>query len=724
MTAAAESTGTALRVDVEDGVAVITFDLPGESVNKFTPAVVDEFAAVLDRLQRDANIRAGVFISGKPEMFVAGADIEQFLTIKTAADGEAMSAAGQMMMDRIAKLRTPLVAAIHGACMGGGTEAALACAYRVCTDHPKTMLALPEVMLGIIPGAGGTQRLPRTVGLRNALDMILTGKNIRAKKALQIGLVDEMVHPAILREIAIDRARKLASGALRRSRGRKHTGLADWLLEKNPLGRALVFRQAHAGVMAKTHGNFPAPLAAIHAVRTGISGGSVRGFHEEARLFGEMAVTSASKQLTFLFFATNALRKDPGTTVPAKPAAVTHLGVLGAGFMGSGIASVSAMQRVMVRLKDASADRVAKGLKAVSDVLRERLTRKQITRVEYRDEMSLVGGTVDYSGFRFAQLVIEAVFEEIGLKHKVLKETESVLAPNATYASNTSTIPITRIAEAAQRPERVLGMHFFSPVHKMPLLEVIATKRTAPDAIATAVAYGKRLGKHVIVVNDGPGFYTTRTLTAYMNEAGYLLDEGVEIEALDHAMVDAGFPVGPITLMDEVGLDIGAKVGQVMHEALGDRFRPAVTLTKVVGDGRTGRKGGRGFYRYENGKKRGVDDSIYALLPRGRVHVEMAAAEIQQRCLLALVNEAARCLEDGVLRSPRDGDVGAVFGIGFPPFLGGPFRYIDEEGAANIMRQLEMLHQRFSPRFEPGKLLAGMGQTRARFYPESGNPLG
>ena len=724
MSADTTDMGSALRVELEDGVAVITFDLPGESVNKFTPAVVEEFAAVLDRLQRDANIRAAVFMSGKTDAFIAGADIEQFLTIRTAADGEAMSAAGQMMMDRIAKLRTPMVAAIHGACMGGGLEASLACAYRICTDHPKTVLALPEVMLGIIPGAGGTQRLPRTVGLRNALDMILTGKNIRAKKALQVGLVDEMVHPAILREIAIDRARKLGAGSLRRSRGARQTGLAALLLEKNPAGRAFVFRQARASVMEKTHGNFPAPLAAIEAVRAGISGGPVRGYHEEARLFGEMSVTPASQQLTFLFFATTALKKDSGTDVPTQPLPVDKLGVLGAGFMGAGIASIAAMQRTVVRLKDAAPDRVAKGLKAVSDVLRERLTRKQITRREFADQMTLVGGTVDYSGFGFVDLVIEAVFEDLALKHKVLKETEAAIPGDAIYASNTSTIPITRIAEASQRPEQVLGMHFFSPVHKMPLLEVIVTRRTSPVATATAVAYGKKLGKHVIVVNDGPGFYTTRTLSAYMNEAGYLLDEGVAIDALDHAMVDAGFPVGPITLMDEVGLDVGGKVGQVVYDAFGERMRPSVSLARVVGDGRTGRKGGRGFYKYEGGKKRGVDESVYALLPTGAARTEMAAAEMQQRCMLALLNEAARCLEDGILRSPRDGDVGAVFGIGFPPFLGGPFRHIDHEGAANIVRQLEMLHQRFAPRFEPSKLLVGMAQTKARFYPETGNPLG
>ncbi|HUO52880.1 MAG TPA: fatty acid oxidation complex subunit alpha FadJ [Gemmatimonadaceae bacterium] len=720
----ADAQGPALRVDVEDGVAVITFDLPGESVNKFSAGVVEEFAAVIDRLQRDADIRAAVLISGKPDGFIAGADIEEFLTIKTAADGEAMSAAGQMMMDRIAKLRTPLVAAIHGACMGGGLEASLACAYRICTDHPKTVLALPEVMLGIIPGAGGTQRLPRTVGLRNALDMILTGKNIRAKKALQMGLVDEMVHPAILRQIAVDRARKLGAGALRRSRGAKKGGLANLLLERNPLGRALVFRQAHASVMEKTHGNYPAPLAALDAVRAGVSHGTLRGFQEEARRFGEMAVTPQSRELTFLFFATTALKKDPGTDVPAEALPVRTLGVLGAGFMGAGVASVAAMQRTVVRMKDAAHDRVAAGLRAVSGVLRERLVRKQITKREFADQMSLVGGTTDYAGFQHADLVIEAVFEDLALKHKVLKETEAVVPGDAIYASNTSTIPITRIAEASQRAEQVLGMHFFSPVHKMPLLEVIVTRRTSPVATATAVAYGKKLGKHVIVVNDGPGFYTTRTLSAYMNEAGYLLDEGVAIDALDHAMVDMGFPVGPITLMDEVGLDVGGKVGHVIYDAFGERLKPSASLAKVVADGRTGRKGGRGFYRYEGGKKRGVDESVYALLPTGATRKEMPAAEMQQRCMLALLNEAALCLEEGILRSPRDGDVGAVFGIGFPPFLGGPFRHIDAEGAASIVRQLETLHQRFAPRFAPCKLLVGMAQTKARFYPESGNPLG
>ncbi|MBX6330705.1 MAG: enoyl-CoA hydratase/isomerase family protein [Gemmatimonadaceae bacterium] len=578
----------AFSMQVDSGIAVVTFDLPNAPVNTLGPAVGTELAALLDRIERDASIRAVVLISGKPDIFIAGADIEQFLTLRTARDAEELSRGAQAMMDRIERLRAPVVAAIHGACLGGGLEAVLACAYRVATNHPKTLFAAPEVRLGLIPGAGGTQRLPRTVGLRGALEMILQGKNVRAPKALRMGLIDELVHPAILREIAVDRARQLADGKIKRTRRRASRGVADLVLEDNPLGRSLIFRKAREQVLKQTHGHYPAPLAALDAVRTGYVQGMSRGYAEEARLFGEMAMTETSKQLIFLFFATTALKKDFGVDTPVEPLPVDKIGILGAGFMGAGIASVAAMQGTVVRLKDAEHARVAKGLKAVNDVLRERLTKKQITRRQLEDEMSLVSGTIDYSGFGNVDLVIEAVFEELGLKHRVLQEAEQVIPSDAIYASNTSTIPIARIASVSRRPEQVLGMHFFSPVHKMPLLEVIVTDRTSPVATATAVAYGQKLGKTVIVVNDGPGFYTTRTLAAYMNEAGFLLDEGVAIDALDRALVEFGFPVGPITLMDEVGLDVGEKVGHVLLEAFGDRLTPSASLARVVSAGRTG----------------------------------------------------------------------------------------------------------------------------------------
>jgi 3-hydroxyacyl-CoA dehydrogenase / enoyl-CoA hydratase / 3-hydroxybutyryl-CoA epimerase len=725
----------ALTTEIHDGVAIITIDLPNEPVNKFNRAVKLEFVALFDRLERDLNIRAAVLLSGKKDSWIAGADIEEFLELKTAADAERMSHEGQLLLDSIERMRTPMVCAIHGACLGGALEVALAAPYRIATDHPKTVLALPEVQLGLIPGAGGTQRLPRLIGLRAALDMILTGKNIRAKKALQIGLVDELVHPAILRDIAIQRARDIADGTRKHSRHRN--GMTGLLLDENPAGRGIVLRKAREETVKKTHGHYPAPLAAIDAIAAGYSGGTSHGYREESRLFGEMAVSDVSKQLIYLFFATTSLKKDSGVaTLDGEPAPVAHpvvkLGILGAGFMGSGIAAVAVQQGTLVRMRDADHGRVAKGFAAVRDILKERLTRRQITRVEFADMMTRLGGTIDYSGFANVDLVIEAVFEDVDVKHEVLREVESVLRPDAIFASNTSTIPIAEIATASVRPERMLGMHFFSPVHKMPLLEVIVTRQTDRNVTATAVAYGKKLGKTVIVVNDGPGFYVNRILTPYINEAGRLLDQGASIDTIDRALVAFGFPVGPITLVDEVGLDVASKAGKIMHDAFGDRFSPAQSVQAVVGAGRYGRKSKKGFYLYdEEGKKGAVDESVYSLLtPAARevlpssetappLRVDYTAVEIQQRTILPMLNEAVRCLEEGVIRSPRDGDIGAVFGFGFPPFRGGPFRYMDSLGAAEVVRQLEELNDRFPGRYAPAESLVAMARRNDRFHTQS-----
>ncbi len=723
----------ALSTEIVSGVAIITIDLPGEPVNKFNRAVKDEFVALFDRLERDLNVRAAVLISGKKDSFIAGADIEEFLQIKTADEAQRLSQEGQHLLDSINEMRTPLVVAIHGACMGGALELSLAAHYRIATDHPKTLLAVPEVQIGIIPGAGGTQRLPRLIGIRAALDMILTGKNVRAKKALQIGLVDELVHPSILKKIAVQRAQEIAEGT--RKHERHKSGVAGFLLDENPAGRRIVLKKAREETLKKTRGNFPAPLAAIDAIAAGYSGGPSHGYREESRLFGEMAMTDVSRQLISIFFATAALKKDPGVELPeGSPApeikSVDKLGILGAGFMGAGIASIAIQQGTLVRMKDADHGRVAKGFAAVREVVRERLTKRQITKVQFSDTMSLLGGTVDYSGFGNVDLVIEAVFEDINVKHEVLREVEAEMNPSAIFASNTSTIPITQIAAVAQRPDRVLGMHFFSPVHKMPLLEVITTEQTDTDVTASAVAYGKKLGKTVIVVKDGPGFYVNRILTPYINEAGRLLDQGASIDAVDNALLDFGFPVGPITLVDEVGLDVGSKAGKIMYEAFGERFAPPSSMQAVVAAGRYGRKARKGFFLYdEEGKKGEVDQSVYSLLaPAARetsttsgqkqTRAQIPASEIQQRTILPMLNEAARCLDEGVIRSPRDGDIGAVFGFGFPPFRGGPFRYMDAVGVAEIVRQLEELNDRFPGRFEPAELLVAMARRGDWFHPK------
>ena len=374
-----------------------------------------------------------------------------------------------------------------------------------------------------------------------------------------------------------------------------------------------MFKKAREEVEQKTRGNYPAPFAALDAVAASYHGRE-HGFREEARLFGEMAMTPQCRELIFIFFATTALKKEtiPGASSPAE---VRRLGILGAGFMGSGIASVAVQHGTMVRLKDADLTRVGKGIAAVRDVLRERLTRKQITRQQMADQLLLAGGTIDYSGFSNVDLVIEAVFEDLAVKHQVVREVEAEIPGYAVVASNTSTIPIARIAEASTRPERLLGMHFFSPVHRMPLLEVIPTKQTSPDVIGTAVAWGRSIGKTVIVVGDAPGFYVNRILAPYLNEAGALLDAGASIEMIDQAMEQFGFPVGPLTLLDEVGLDIAAKSGAILHEAFGERLAPAPAMRAVVNAGRFGRKGKLGFYRYDDdGKKGPADVSIYPLL--------------------------------------------------------------------------------------------------------------
>jgi 3-hydroxyacyl-CoA dehydrogenase/enoyl-CoA hydratase/3-hydroxybutyryl-CoA epimerase len=403
------------------------------------------------------------------------------------------------------------------------------------------------------------------------------------------------------------------------------------------------------------------------------------------------------------------------------PRPVEKIGILGAGFMGAGIAAIAAQAGTVVRLKDAEHARVAKGLKEVSSIIRDQLKRKRITRRQFDDQLALVGGTIDYSGFAGATIVLEAVFEDLKVKQTVLAEAENV-APSAIFASNTSTIPNERIAADAKHPERVLGMHFFSPVQKMPLLEVIRSKATDDESRATAVAYGKKLGKTVIVVRDAPGFYANRILAPYVNEAGLLLDEGVAIDAVDKALVEFGFPVGPITLIDEVGLDIAGKSSAVMLGAFGDRMVPAASLAKVIEAGRTGRKGGKGFYKYENGKKQGVDETVYPLISSNGQRMLIGARDIVERCVFAMLNEAARCLEEKIIASPRDGDVGAVYGIGFPPFRGGPFRYLDTLGIPTVIRALEVLDGRFSPRFRPAGILREMASSGARFYPDREKP--
>lgn len=713
---------SALRIDRRGDVAILIMDVPGESMNTLKEDFTQEFAEAFAHLEKDASVKAVVFASGKKDSFIAGANIDMLDACTSAADAEKLSRDGQRAMNRIADFSKPVVAAIHGACLGGGLEVALACHARVASDSHKTKLGLPECQLGLLPGAGGTQRLPALIGVQAALDLLLTGKQVDGKKAKKLGFVDEVVPAAILLDVAVKHAEKLAKEGHHKKPpsffeqlGDKDA-LAELALAHNPLGRKVLFDQARKALHKKTRGNYPAQDRILDVVKAGLEKGLEGGLDAEAKAFGELVMSAESKALRSIFFATQALKKDNGTNDPdAKPRAITHVGMLGAGLMGAGIAYVTTAQaKTPVRLKDRDAKGILAGLKYVREIVDERVKKKRMNRMDADQLMTLTTGTTDYSGFSACEVVIEAVFEDLVLKQTMVRDVEKA-NPNAIFASNTSSIPIAKIADASAHPENVLGMHYFSPVHKMPLLEIIVTPKTSNEATATCVELGKKQGKTVIVVNDGPGFYTTRILAPLMNEAAHLLAEGVAIETIDRSMLDFGFPVGPIKLTDEVGIDVGAKVGKVMLEAFGDRMAAPAGMERLIADDRKGRKNGKGFYLY-GGDKKGVDESVYTVLGVKPDNTSVSADDVAWRCTLQMVNEAALCFQEGILRSARDGDIGAIFGLGFPPFRGGPFRFVDTVGAKEIVRRLRHYEQTVGKRFAPAPLLVAMADKGLGFH--------
>jgi 3-hydroxyacyl-CoA dehydrogenase/enoyl-CoA hydratase/3-hydroxybutyryl-CoA epimerase len=726
------ASGPALSFEVrDDGVAVVTYDVPGEPVNTLRESFAREFDQVFQALQGDPRVRAVVLASGKKDTWVAGADIRMLHACKSAQDGAALSRKAQAAMGQIARYPKPVVAAIHGAALGGGCELALAASARVLSDDSKTVLGLPEVKLGVLPAANGLQRLARLVGLQAALDLGLTGKSVRPARAKRLGLADEVVPRAILLEVAIERARRLAEkgpaqeGVLEKLKGALRAprrALTTLALEGNPVGKRVLFRQARALTRKKTRGHYPAALRILDVLEAYALRGFEASAEVEAKAFGELLMTEVAHRLMGIFFATQELKGESGAddpTAAARP--VEKIGILGAGLMGAGIAYVSANAGMAVRLRDKDHEGLERGLKLLRDYADLRVRRETSTPRERDQLLARVTATTDYSGFSGVDLVVEAVFEDLALKHAVLRETEAASRPDTIFASNTSTLRIAKIAQAAARPELVVGMHYFSPVNKMPLLEVIVTEQTAPWVTATAVAVGKRQGKTVIVVRDGYGFYTSRILAPYLNEAAHLLLEGVAIEEIDRALVDWGFPVGPLTLLDEVGIDVAEGAAKVLHEAFGERLDAPPVFRKIREDGRAGRKDEKGFYRYERGKRlkeRGrdvVDASVYRLLgvrPGKRV----APQEIAERMALQMVGEAIRCLEEGILRSPRDGDIGAIFGLGFPPFRGGPFRYADTVGPRVLLEKFRALEGHHGIRWAPPRLLVEQAEKGLPFH--------
>jgi 3-hydroxyacyl-CoA dehydrogenase/enoyl-CoA hydratase/3-hydroxybutyryl-CoA epimerase len=705
-------------------------DKKDEAFNTLGPELASDLFRVIQHVEENDNIKALVIASAKKDNFLSGADIRWLQTLDDPDTALEMLQQAHAGFARLEKLTSeqgkPVVAAIHGPCLGGGLELALACSMRIASnDEAKTQLGQPEVQLGLIPGAGGTQRLPRLVGIAAGLDMILTGRTVRPRKARKMGLIDEACPVQLLLDVARKRALEAALnpttpessssgfGKLRSFLSPSH--LQQLALEENTVGRRLLFGKAEEKMLETTKGNYPAPAAALRAVKAGVDHGLEVGYRTELEEFKNLVVSPEAKALMSIFFATQALKRDRGIETDARSVTVANTAVLGGGLMGGGIASVNTTRAgVRTRIKEIDDAGVRRGLAHVAKAIDGQLQRRRIDKLHADKMRHLVTATTEWSGFGNIQLVIEAVFEDLDLKRSMLEQVEAVTGPETIFASNTSSIPITQIAAGAKRPENVIGMHYFSPVEKMPLLEVIVTEQTADWVTASAVAFGKRQGKTVIVVNDGTGFYTSRIIAPYMNEVGWLLQDGVSIEDIDAAMVAWGFPVGPAQLTDEVGIDVGAKVGKMMVHAFGERMQPTEGFARLIADERYGRKNGRGFYRYEDGQRKGVDQTVYAVLQTPE-RKTMPRGEIQNRLALQMINEAARCLEEGILRSARDGNIGAVYGLGFPPFTGGPFSHVDRVGAASVVARLRRYRADHGERYAPAAILEKHAETGELF---------
>jgi 3-hydroxyacyl-CoA dehydrogenase/enoyl-CoA hydratase/3-hydroxybutyryl-CoA epimerase len=700
----------------KDGIAIVTFDLPNEKVNKLTITVMEELDKLLGELASKKEIKALVFRSGKDNNFIAGADIDEIRHVTDAAAGEYFSRRGQAVFGRLESLPFPTVAAIHGPCLGGGLELALACTYRIISSDQKTALGLPEVKLGIIPGFGGTQRLPRLVGLTNALDMILTGKSVYAKKARKIGLADEVTYREILFDRAVMRAQN-AIGKPQLSGIRAERRFLIRFMEANPFLRQVIYCKAEKNILRETRGNYPAPIAALASVRFGLSHPNEKGYANESKLLGSLVPTEVSKNLISVFYLNELLKKDPHPS----SVKVARAGVLGAGIMGGGIAELFAEKGLAVRMKDINTKAVGAGLKVAWGIFSKRQKKRILTLIQARDSFDRITGVTDFSGFGSADFVVEAVVENMDIKKSVLREFEQVAKEGAIYASNTSSLSVSEMASASRRPDRVVGMHFFNPVEKMPLVEVIKGERTAPETIAAVSTLARRLGKLPVVVQDGPGFLVNRILMPYLNEAATMLGQGNTIEDIDNALLSFGMPKGAFILLDEIGIDVAYKVADILQQGLGDRVKLSPLLGVMYREGYFGKKNGKGFYRYEGRKRRGADPAVSSMITDVLAKRNKAGAEeIIDRTVLLMIKEAALCLEEGIVSRPDLLDAALIFGIGFPPFRGGLLKYADTVGAKAIVDKLEYYAKEYGGRFVPPRSLLEMARTGQGFYESAG----
>lgn len=698
-----------VRLEISDRVAHVVFDLPDERVNKLSRRVLTALSEILGEIEAAPAPRGVLIRSGKDGVFLAGADVSEIEAITDHRLALAAAHEGQSLMGRVESLPVPVVAAIGGVCLGGGTELALACDARIGSDHPRFQMGLPEVKLGLIPGWGGTTRLPRLIGLTPALAMILAGRAADSRRALKLGLVDRVVAHVQLVDRALELLQSVADGDRPRRPKRR---LSERLVESNPVGRFIVFAKARHDVVKKTGGHYPAPLAAIEIMRQGF-GSSSRSLELEAEKLSELLPTPVSKNLIELFFAVERSKKDLGSASNLDDlAGFEHAGLIGAGTMGGGIASLLASRELSVRLKDLNREALGLGLRQARAVFERRRKKKRMTAWRLQQSMGRITPTLDWSGFAAADLVIEAIVEDMEIKKTLLQEIEPVLTPGCVVASNTSTLSISEMQSVLSHPERFAGLHFFNPVHKMPLVEVIRGAKTSDQTVARLMRLAQRLGKTPVAVADGPGFLVNRILGPYLNEAGHLLlQTGAPLE-IERVVKAFGMPMGPLRLLDEVGIDVAQKAGKTLSESFGERVEPSTVLQRLAQAGRLGKKTKHGFYRY-SGKQESIEHDLGQLL--GVSHETLSDAEILNRCVHLMVAEASRCLEESIVRSAADLDLAMVMGTGFPPFRGGLLRYADAYGVRRIVDELSEFQTRLGPRFAPPEALGAVAQ-QGGFY--------
>ena len=707
-----------LRVCLDDGIARLEFDVPGSGANALTNALVLELERLLECLATDTRVAGIVLASSKPDVFCTGADLDQLAAIHNPAEASAVARLGQRVFARLESSPKPVVAAVHGACLSGGCEMVLACHWRIFADDPSTRIGLPEVKLGIIPGFGGTQRLPRVAGLETALELLLTGEILDARRALKAGLADELVLPELVVEAAHAAAHRLASeGHFAAERPARHGRLGVRALrERTALGRALVLRASEKRVVASTGGHYPAPIAALNAVRAGLESDG-HAFDREAELLGELASGEVAKHLVHLFQLGQAAG-SAGTALPPVPQ-VHEVALVGTGVMGAGIAAEAVQHDLCVHMEDTGIEPLLGAFRYVRGELRAEVRRGRLERHELDERMKNLFASLDGSGLDEAEVVIEAVVEDLAAKQGVLAGLEARVRTDCVLASNTSSLSIAALASGLQHPERCVGMHFFNPVHQMPLVEVVITPQTAPQALARALALVIQLGKTPLVVRDAPGFLINRILGRYLNESARLFAAGWDVEALDRLLRDFGMPLGPFELLDEIGIDVADGVGRVLHAGLGERFLPAPLVSVLRGAGRLGRKRGRGMYRYSGHDKHErlpEREFWHTIGPDPAPPDTLRDEDAIDRVLLVMIDEAARCLDEGIVTSAGAIDLALVAGSGFPPFRGGLLHYAEERGLPALLDRLRGFETELGPRFSPSERLIRMTAHGESFF--------